>query len=526
MRVNNIIGGASVNLSGKYFKVRSQFYKDFEIEVPDAEYIDISIAISKVKQSWDISQALSFKERVNIVNKASKNLKFSKSEIESVVKLIGMPVKYVEEQIYQIPKIMANSWKLISSRYGFKYEKIGLDFIENDIFHKIEFRIAKKGFIYAITPGNDPRITGLITTIMVLLGIPGIIKPSKTDNIIPQKVVNAFIDAGYPKNSLAVIFFNSEKENAKELNFKICDDADIIWPFGDDDTINNLIRLEKKEMLDIDRFTKDKNVNPKTEFPKFLNELQKMKNLDGYLVDQMIDHFSSKTILSHRSGKCTCILDKNFDLDKAVSIILDSAFRYPIGCNAMKSVFIVNSVFDEFVSLLLKKLNEIERSIGDPLKSTTKIGYIDNKTLTYLKNRLNELKRLQLITLIHGGKFISETQATPILVSTNDINSELLINEIPAYILCLTKIDSFAEGVEKINNIAKNNPKLAVSYLTTNTDHMKMYVNAHHLKINYLTTDIDGIIHEGNDYIMQLTRPYVVHIHKDQLKTHPYRPSE
>jgi hypothetical protein len=108
------------------------------------------------------------------------------------------------------------------------------------------------------------------------------------------------------------------------------------------------------------------------------------------------------------------------------------------------------------------------------------------------------------------------------LVSTNDINSELLLNEIPGYILCLIKVNSFEDAVTQINQISQDNPKLAVSYLTNNPKNMRLYVNAHHVKINYMTTDIEGIVHEGNDYIMQLTRPYMVHIDKKNLKDHPY----
>ena len=221
MKIDNIIGGKDINLSKQYFKVKSQFYKNFELEISDSNDMEVSIAISKVKQSWEETQQLSFNDRIRIINSATKELNFTKDEIDSIVKLIGMPITYIKEQINQIPIIMNGMWSIISNRYGFKYGKLGLDFIEDKNFHKIEFRTPRKGFVYAITPGNDPRITSLVITILVLLGIPGIIKPSKTDSIIPQKIVRKIIDAGYPKNSLALLFFNSEKEDSKKLHFKI-----------------------------------------------------------------------------------------------------------------------------------------------------------------------------------------------------------------------------------------------------------------------------------------------------------------
>lgn len=524
-KADNLIGGQSINLGKEYFTVQSQFYEDYKILVANASQLDISIALSKVKQSWEKCQELSFSERANILEKAVSNLKFSEEEIQAIVKMIGMPKKYIVQQVNQIPEIMKSYWKIISKRYGFEYGRIGLDFVENEAFHKIEFRISKKGFVYAITPGNDPRITAVISTILVLLGIPGIIKPSKTDNIIPLKIVKTIIDAGYPKNSLAVLFLDTENPKSQKHNFKICDEASVIWPFGDDDTIDNLIRIEKQKMFNIDKFMKDKDIHDiRKEFPKFLVELQKTEtSLDDYILTQATDHFASKLILRHASGRCAGVLDSNFDVNLAAKLIIDSSMRYPIGCNSMKSVFVVGSVFDELVKILQHELAQLDRYTSDPLNPKTEIGYVDKKVSVFLEKRIDELKRLRLISVLYGGKKINSFQFTPLLVSTNDVNSELLINEVPGYILCLTKVNSFEDAVSQINKIAKDNPKLAVSYFTNDPKNMKLHINAHHVKINYLTTDIDGIIHEGNDYIMQLTRPYMVHLHKAYLKSHPYR---
>lgn len=524
-KVDNLIGGQLTNLSKKYFTVESQFYKNFKMFVADSSGLDISIALSKVKQSWDDCQTLSFDQRVKIIEDAAKSLKISEHEIESIVKLVGIPKTYISERVYQIPEVMRSFWKTISKRYGFKYGKIGLDFSENDEFHKIEFRIPRKGFVYAITPGNDPRATAVVATTLVLLGIPGIIKPSKTDNIIPLKVVKAIIDAGYPKNGLSVLFFDSENPKSKEQNFKICDEATAIWPYGDDETIDNLLRIEKHRMLNIDELIKDQKISDSpSNILKALTELYDDENtVDKYISTQTIDHFASKLVLRHASGRCAGILDSNFDVDLAVKLVIESSMRYPIGCNSMKSLFVVESIFEKFTQKLNKEFVKLDKHVGNPLDSKTEIGYTDKKTAQFLEKRMDELKRLQLITIIHDGEKISPIQFTPFLVSTKDVNSELLLNEIPGYILCLTKVKSFEDGVSQINQITKDNPKLVVSYFTNDPNHMKLYTNAHHLKINYLTTDIDGIVHEGNDYIMQLTRPYMVHFHKAYSNTHPYR---
>ncbi len=521
---NNLIGGKYVNLSGKYFTVQSQFYDDFNVLVADSSNIDILVAISKTKGAWSECQKMSFGERSAIIKEAAARLVFSEEEITAIVKTLGTPIRYIREQVAQIPKIMRSFSVTISKRYGIIEGRIGLDFIENKTFSKIEFRIAKKGLIYALTPGNDIRTTAVVSTISVLLGIPLIIKPSRTDNIIPLKITKAIIEAGYPKNGLSVIFFNTDNPSSKKLNFKLCDEATVVWPFGDEETVDDSIRFERIKLLEIEKILKASGVPDAGEgIIKFLNNAQAKHNpLDAYMSEQTVDHFASKIVLRHASGRCAGILDSDFDLQRAAKLIMESSMEYPKSCSSMKSVFVVETVFEKFIKILKQEFEDLDRYVADPLKPKTKVGYVDKGTVSFLEKRIMELKRLQLVSILHGGKKINQTQLTPILLSTSDINSELLIKEIPGYILCLIEVGSFEEAVSQINRISKDNPKLAVSYFTNNPNNMRLYINAHHVKINHTTTDLDGIIHEGNDYIMKLTRPYMVHVHKVDLKEHPY----
>ena len=422
-KIDNFIGGQSINLGKVYFTVESPFYKDFKVSVADSSQLDISIALSKIKTAWDDCQRLSFSERADIIEKAAAKLRFTDNEIDSIVKMLGMPKKYVSAQTNQIIEIMKTFRKIVSKRYGSIDEKIGLDFLENDEFHKIEFRIPKKGFIYAVTPGNDPRVTAVVLTILALLGIPGLIKPSKNDTIIPMKVAKSIIDAGYPKNGINILFLNSENPRSKEYNFKICDEAMAIWPFGDENTVDNLLRIETHNVLDVDKFLNDKGIiNIQKDFPRFLAELEKSKNsIDTYLLTQTIDHFASKLVLRHASGRCTGVLDDDFDLELAAKMTIDSSMRYPIGCNSMKSLFVTTPVFDKFVDILKQELIKLDKQTSDPLNPNTEVGYIDKEVIAFIEKRINELKLLQHISILHGGKKKNPVQITPLLVSTNDI---------------------------------------------------------------------------------------------------------
>lgn len=68
-KVDNLIDGRPINLSKAYFTVQSQFYNDFKVSVADSGQLDVSIALSKTKNSWEDCQRLSFNERAEIIEK-------------------------------------------------------------------------------------------------------------------------------------------------------------------------------------------------------------------------------------------------------------------------------------------------------------------------------------------------------------------------------------------------------------------------------------------------------------------------
>lgn len=521
----NLIGGKEIVLSGKYFDVASPFYPNAKVSVADSSQMDIAMLISKAKKARDECRNLRFEKRHEILKKSSKKINFSDKEMEYEVKMTGMPIKYVSKYLDEIPVLMEELPEIIGKKYGLLDGKIASDLHETKEYHKIEFREPIPGFVYSVMPGNDPRVTALVSTILVSLGLPGIIKPSKFDAPIAHKVVNSIIDAGYPSGALNVVFFDSSSPQANGCNFKLCDASSVIWPFGEDNTVDKILRFEYKPVLNLKKFLEEKNIKSiNQDFDKFADEIKNSKgNIADYLEQETIDHFASKIVLRHASGRCAGILDEDFDVKKAAELITESSMNYPIGCNSMKSVFALKSVYDKLLSYLGEEFEDLEKKTGDPLKSKTEVGYIEPKLVAYMLQRVDELTRTGLINVVRGGEKISDMQVTPILATTDDVHSELLLNETSAYILGLKKCNSFENAVREVNDAAGENKKLTVSILTHNLNHMKARMHAHHVKINYLTTDIDGIIHEGNDYVMQLTKPQVLHLHKKFMKSHPYR---
>ncbi len=249
----NIIGGREILLSGKYFYSESPFYKNYKIKIADSGKLDVAMIISKLHNIRNTCANISFKDRKKILNKVSKKISFKKEHINHVVKMTGMPYKYVNEYLNEIPKLFRIIPEIAGKKYGIIDDELGRPLHEGS--NKYELRIPAKGFVYAITPGNDPRVSALVSAILVTTGMAGVLKVSKNDVPIANIVIKTIIDCGYPPDALATILFDTSRPEAKSLNFDLVDKAGIIWPFGDDRTVDQLLRFETKKWFDIDSFS-------------------------------------------------------------------------------------------------------------------------------------------------------------------------------------------------------------------------------------------------------------------------------
>lgn len=467
----NLIGGKEISFSGEFFDVNSPFYEDYQTRVANSNPFDIKIAISKAKNAVKELQELDFDDRFDILSTTSKKLLFSDADKEYDVKMMGMPIKYVESHLTQIPEILKIIPHLIERRIGIIEGRIGRHPVEgHDLFKFLE---PIDGFVYCVTPANDPRVVIYVAAWLVTLGIPGIFKVGKTNVRIAQKVIREMIEAGLPSNALNLLCWDTQDENKKSLNFKLVDSSSAVWAFGDDATVDSMLRYETMEE-------------------------------DG--IKQRIDHFSSKIVLRHGSGRAAGIVDEDIDIEKAVSTIVNSAMDWPIGCNAMKALFDASNK-DEFIDCLIERIDNLK--VGDPMDKNTEIGYVNSKTISSIAKRVEQLKKFGLLDIMAGGMQMSQFQMTPIIAMTRDLNSDFLSVEYPIYILTVKKSDSFDHAIEEVNKTAKSK-RLVVSIFSE--DHHKILrsrIRAYHIKRWRPTTELDILFHEGQDYLHKLTEPQI-----------------
>ncbi len=83
---------------------------------------------------------------------------------------------------------------------------------------------------------------------------------------------------------------------------------------------------------------------------------------------QFIQDNTSIPVLGHADGICHLYVDDSVDIDKAISIALDSKIQYPAACNAIETLLIHENIADVF----LKKGLPIFSNAGVTLKGDAK----------------------------------------------------------------------------------------------------------------------------------------------------------
>jgi len=468
LNLKNLIAGKEVEFGGK-LRVSSEFYPNYSTQISDSTIFDIKMAISKAKTAAEKCNQMPFEERRKILQNAAKKISFNSSDLEYIVRYTGMPITQVKKQTGEVKAVLEIIPELIEKRIGIKYGKIARKPIDGENFFKFLHPI--DGFLYAVTPANDPRVTAFVSAWAVSLGIPVVFKTASTDVLTAQKIIRAILDCGYPDAGLNQVCWDTKKIEKRRLNFDLVDSATAIWAFGEDKTVDAQLRFEESE-------------------------------------GSNVDHFANKIILRHASGRSAGIYDDQYDNKKAAEIIAESALDWPIACNSMKTIF-DTSTGHELVEELKEKFSEYEKYIGDPLKETTKVGYVNPRTNNHVYARIQDLERLGIMTRLKGIK-IEDKQTSPILLQTDDVNSEFLNKEYGTYILAVKHCATFDDAVNDANYSAGDTHRLALSVFSDEEDKiLKSVLRAHHIKRARHSTELDLMFHEGNDYLHKLTIPQI-----------------
>jgi Aldehyde dehydrogenase family len=440
------------------FELISSFYPDYSFGISHPGPLEISRAIGAVRKA-DVPV---LPERIKLLQKFSEKFTFSEKDVEHCVRLTGMPIRLVRGLFDQIPSII----KEVSTQMGVRFRQLGVEKPQlAEPFGKRVYRmlVPRPGFCYAITPGNDPRAAALVAANLAYLGIPFILRASIRDTAA-QLVIKAMIAAGFDPRFCNLIYLDRNGPQAAESHARLATASSVIWTFGPAAVIEPTLRYQPSNQ------------------------------------DSSVDLFEGKTVLQHASGNCAAVTCGPLTDEGCRQLY--ASIGYPIVCTATKSVMVIDS--ESWIEQAAEYLHSLV--IGDPLDPECQVGYIEPKYLDYLES-LRE--KTNLWGTLYGGERISPFQAAPMLVASEKEFPDFFAREIPAYVLAARPCKDLDEAIQWINHYTGDEPRLAVSFLNFQRQHLGekiLSTRAHILLVGKPTTTLVPTFHEGNDYALLLSQ--------------------
>lgn len=319
MRCPLLIGGIEILRSS--FTGTSPSYPGYTYSVANAGMPEVAEAIGRARRA----ERAATESRASYLRKAAKLFTYQDDGLEHAVRMTGMPISQIkalfEEISYwlrQVPAIMESRLSASAVQNGFLVEQIsaGLQ----------KMLLPMEGYCYAATPGNDPRATALVAANLCYLGIPFIIKASSKDALAPR-VLKSLIQGGFDPNFCSLLYFESHDGAPK--HFKLVDGSAIVWTFGADTQVNELLRYEtRRSFAAVELSALDEN----------MDLMSLGENLVGRKIEvrpERIDHITGKIILLHNSGNCASILRGT--LEPGDRQWLFQSIAFPLGCTSTKS---------------------------------------------------------------------------------------------------------------------------------------------------------------------------------------------
>jgi 1-pyrroline-5-carboxylate dehydrogenase len=198
-----------------------------------------------------------------------------------------------------------------------------------------------------------------------------------------------------------------------------------------------------------------------------------------------------KRVIAEMGGKDAILVDEGIDPDMAADAIVKSAFGFSgQKCSACSRAIIHENVYDEVVKLIKEKTEKI--NVGNPESYANNMGPVNDigafkKINEYIEIGKKEGKLLTGATASDEvGYFINPTVFIDL-----DPNSTIMQEEIFGPVLAVTKVKTFKEGLDVVNNTEYG---LTGAVISNNRFHLEMAREDFHVGNLYFNRKCTGAI--------------------------------
>jgi 1-pyrroline-5-carboxylate dehydrogenase len=313
-----------------------------------------------------------------------------------------------------------------------------------------EYKYIPLGVGAIISPWNFPLaiLTGM-TSAAIVSGNTVILKPAQTTQVIAYYFVEALKEAGLPEG--VVSFLPGRGSEIGDYIVK----------------------------------------HPKTRFISFTGSKEVGQNIYENAAKVNPGQIWLKRVIAEMGGKDAILVDEGVDTTMAADAIVKSAFGFSgQKCSACSRAIIHEKVYDEILQKMIEMTKKI--SLGDPKLQVNNMGPVnDGKAYENILNYIEIGKKEGL--LVTGGIGMKEKGwfIQPTIIANLDPMARLMQEEVFGPVLSVTKVKSFEEGLQVVNNTEFG---LTGAIISNNRMHLEIAREDFHVGNLYLNRKCTGAI--------------------------------
>ncbi len=386
-----VSGGESESLV-----INDKYSQEFMAEISFCSDFQLESAIKKSFLAFEKYKKFSKNDRSQLLYDLSDKLQESKEEFADLIcRESGKPIDYARVEVER---------SIENLRNGARY--VTMPFEENITFDNGLRGIVERqpiGLVAGITPFNFPLNLALHKIIPCLgVGNPIFIKPSPYTPLTILAFAKLVSQTALPEGMLNIII-------------------------AEDSVAQTLVKDDRFKFLS---FTGSDKV--------------------GWKLKEMC---RKKKVALELGGNAACIVDSFDDIEEVAQKVCHGSFLYSGQiCISTQRVFVDNSCFDEFLSLLIDESEEIK--CGDPSNENVIVGpLIDEVHLERIHEMVTEAIN-DGADLLLGGHILDEERNlyAPTILTNTSPDMRVVREEVFGPVVCVERTDAFEEAVELVND--------------------------------------------------------------------------
>jgi 1-pyrroline-5-carboxylate dehydrogenase len=421
-------------------------HKEVIGEISQAGLKEAELAMNSALTAFETWKKVKPEVRADVLFKAANIMRRKKHEISALMTFeAGKPWAEADADTAE-----AIDFLEYYGRQMLKINRIDDVVLSRRDMERNEYRYIPLGVGAVITPWNFPMaiLTGM-TSAAIVSGNTVLLKPASTTQVIAFKLMEILEEAGMPKGV---------------VNF---------MPGRGSEIGDYIVK------------------HPKTRFISFTGSKAVGQEIYEQAAKVQKGQIWLKRVIAEMGGKDAILVDEGINPDMAADAIVKSAFGFSgQKCSACSRAIIHENVYDEVVRLIKEKTEKI--NVGNPESYANNMGPVNDlgafkKINEYIEIGKKEGKLLTGATASDEvGYFINPTVFIDL-----DPNATLMQEEIFGPVLAVTKVKSFKEGLEVVNNTEYG---LTGAVISNNRFHLEMAREDFHVGNLYFNRKCTGAI--------------------------------